>query len=163
MNERFVNIKVDREERPTRLHLHASGPGHDGPRRLADDGVPHPRDGVPFWRHLLPAGRSPGCRIPRSSRRWRSSTGSGVARREPGGPGAPRAPPPERARPGRRRTSSRSRCSTPRTRELRSEFDARHGGLGRAPKFPQPMAFDFLLRYWRHRMRPTRSGWCGRR
>ena len=34
---------------------------------------------------------------------------------------------------------------------LRSEFDARHGGLGRAPKFPQPMAFDFLLRYWRHR------------
>ena len=34
---------------------------------------------------------------------------------------------------------------------LRSEFDARHGGFGRAPKFPQPMAFDFLLRYWRHR------------
>jgi uncharacterized protein YyaL (SSP411 family) len=34
---------------------------------------------------------------------------------------------------------------------LRAEFDARHGGLGRAPKFPQPMAFDFLLRYWRRR------------
>ena len=34
---------------------------------------------------------------------------------------------------------------------LRSEFDARHGGFGRAPKFPQPMAFDFLLRYWRRR------------
>ncbi len=34
---------------------------------------------------------------------------------------------------------------------LRSEFDARYGGLGRAPKFPQPMAFDFLLRYWRRR------------
>ena len=32
---------------------------------------------------------------------------------------------------------------------LRGEFDARYGGLGRAPKFPQPMAFDFLLRCWR--------------
>jgi uncharacterized protein YyaL (SSP411 family) len=34
---------------------------------------------------------------------------------------------------------------------LSTEFDSRYGGLGRAPKFPQPMAFDFLLRYWRRR------------
>jgi uncharacterized protein YyaL (SSP411 family) len=33
-------------------------------------------------------------------------------------------------------------------RGLRREYDPRHGGLGGAPKFPQPMAFDFLLRHW---------------
>jgi len=32
---------------------------------------------------------------------------------------------------------------------LRGQFDPAHGGLGRAPKFPQPMTFDFLLRHWR--------------
>jgi hypothetical protein len=41
---------------------------------------------------------------------------------------------------------------------LRAEFDARHGGLGRAPKFPQPMAFDFLLRHWRRRDAPDALG-----
>ncbi|MGH7268361.1 MAG: thioredoxin domain-containing protein [Candidatus Rokuibacteriota bacterium] len=34
-------------------------------------------------------------------------------------------------------------------RALRGDFDPEHGGLGGAPKFPQPMAWDFLLRYWR--------------
>src|SRR5690606_12369910 len=30
---------------------------------------------------------------------------------------------------------------------LSEHFDARHGGWGAAPKFPQPMALEFLLRY----------------
>jgi hypothetical protein len=30
---------------------------------------------------------------------------------------------------------------------LRRRFDAHHGGWGGAPKFPQPMALEFLLRY----------------
>ena len=30
---------------------------------------------------------------------------------------------------------------------LRNGFDAEHGGFGTAPKFPQPMALDFLLRH----------------
>ncbi|UCG84295.1 MAG: thioredoxin domain-containing protein, partial [Dehalococcoidia bacterium] len=34
---------------------------------------------------------------------------------------------------------------------LKSEFDKRNGGLGTAPKFPQPMVFEFLLQYhYRH-------------
>ncbi len=30
---------------------------------------------------------------------------------------------------------------------LKRDFDFRHGGFGRAPKFPQPTALEFLLRY----------------
>jgi hypothetical protein len=32
---------------------------------------------------------------------------------------------------------------------LSGEFDAREGGMGRAPKFPQPMNWEFLLRFWK--------------
>jgi uncharacterized protein YyaL (SSP411 family) len=34
-------------------------------------------------------------------------------------------------------------------RGLAGSFDATHGGFGRAPKFPQPMTGEFLLRYHR--------------
>src|SRR5262249_15446822 len=30
---------------------------------------------------------------------------------------------------------------------LREQFDPTHGGFGQAPKFPQPMTLEFLLRY----------------
>jgi uncharacterized protein YyaL (SSP411 family) len=33
---------------------------------------------------------------------------------------------------------------------VRSSFDAEQGGFGGAPKFPQPMLLEFLLRAWRH-------------
>ncbi len=33
---------------------------------------------------------------------------------------------------------------------LASAFDARHGGFGGAPKFPAPMTLEFLLRSYRH-------------
>ncbi len=44
MNELFVNVKVDREERPDvdAIYMEAV-PGHDRARRLADDRVPHAR------------------------------------------------------------------------------------------------------------------------
>jgi uncharacterized protein YyaL (SSP411 family) len=32
---------------------------------------------------------------------------------------------------------------------ISQEVDEREGGLGRAPKFPQPMTWDFILRFWR--------------
>src|SRR5947208_15067992 len=31
---------------------------------------------------------------------------------------------------------------------LSGDFDAREGGMGRAPKFPQPMNWELLLRVW---------------
>ena len=30
---------------------------------------------------------------------------------------------------------------------MHGQFDQSYGGFGRAPKFPQPMALEFLLRY----------------
>jgi uncharacterized protein YyaL (SSP411 family) len=33
---------------------------------------------------------------------------------------------------------------------FRRSFDARLGGFGQAPKFPRPVQFDFLLRYYKH-------------
>jgi uncharacterized protein YyaL (SSP411 family) len=33
-------------------------------------------------------------------------------------------------------------------RQLRSDFDSKSGGLGQAPKFPQPMPFEYFLRYY---------------
>jgi uncharacterized protein YyaL (SSP411 family) len=35
-------------------------------------------------------------------------------------------------------------------RSLREDYDATYGGFGRAPKFPQSMALDFLLRMYLH-------------
>ncbi|HET9918336.1 MAG TPA: thioredoxin domain-containing protein [Ktedonobacteraceae bacterium] len=39
------------------------------------------------------------------------------------------------------------------SRELASEFDAVHGGFGHAPKFPNTMSLEFLLRMHLHRVR----------
>ena len=33
-------------------------------------------------------------------------------------------------------------------RAITSQFDDRHGGVGLQPKFPQPMTYEFLLRYY---------------
>ena len=60
MNELFVNIKVDREERPDlRQHLYAGSTGAHRSWRLADDGLPHARRGALFRWHVLPPGEPP--------------------------------------------------------------------------------------------------------
>lgn len=40
-------------------------------------------------------------------------------------------------------------------REFRSSFDSRYGGFGGAPKFPRPHDLMFLLRYWKKKNEPT--------
>ena len=56
MNDLFVNVKVDREERPDvdAVYMEAVQ-AMTGQRRLADDGVPHARRPAVLRRHLLPA------------------------------------------------------------------------------------------------------------
>src|SRR5581483_11610230 len=39
------------------------------------------------------------------------------------------------------------------SRELASEYDPAHGGFGNAPKFPNTMSLEFLLRMHLHRVR----------
>ena len=61
MNEHFVNIKVDREERPgPRPDLHVGRDGDDRARRLADVGVPHARAQAVLRRHVFSAVRLAG-------------------------------------------------------------------------------------------------------
>ena len=55
-NDLFVNVKVDREERPgPRLGLHGRRRHADRARWLADDGLPHARRRAVLRRHVLPA------------------------------------------------------------------------------------------------------------
>ncbi len=39
--------------------------------------------------------------------------------------------------------------------QLARTYDSRHGGFGGAPKFPQPMLLDFLMRTWLRRREPV--------
>jgi uncharacterized protein len=152
MNERFVNIKVDREERPDvdSIYMQAvqAMTGHGGwPMTvfLTPDGVPFyggtyfppaDRQGMPGFPRVLEAVAE----FYRERRGEASRVGQELLERLRQG---------ERVRAGGDLLTA-SVLDTA-YQGLRSEFDARHGGLGRAPKFPQPMAFDFLLRYWRRR------------
>jgi len=150
MNELFVNIKVDREERPDvdQIYMQAvqSMTGHGGwPMTvfLTPDGVPFYGGTYfpPVDRHGMPA-------FPRLlqgvAEAYRSRRGEVV---EAG-----------KQLLEQMRQSERLRVSSSLLTDgilfsayqgLSGEFDERQGGMGRAPKFPQPMTWDFLLRYWK--------------
>jgi uncharacterized protein YyaL (SSP411 family) len=152
MNELFVNVKVDREERPDvdAIYMQAvqAMTGRGGwPMTvfLTPEGVPfyggtyfppEDRHGLPGFPRVLQA----------VAEFYREKRGEAD---EVGRQLLERLRQAERARPGPDLLTRDILDEA--FRELRAEFDARHGGLGRAPKFPQPMAFDFLLRYWRRR------------
>ena len=152
MNERFVNIKVDREERPDvdSIYMQAvqSMTGHGGwPMTvfLTPDGVPFyggtyfppgDRHGMPGFPRVLQA----------VAEYYRDRRGEAT---QVGQELLDRLRQAERVRAGGDLLGPSVLDAA--YQGLRAEFDARHGGLGRAPKFPQPMAFDFLLRYWRRR------------
>ena len=141
MNERFVCIKVDREERPDvdAIYMDAvqAMTGHGGwPLNafLTPDGVPfyagtyfppEPRQGMPSWR----AGARR--RSPRRGATQREEIDAG--RR-----GDPAAPAGRGARWRRRRTSSTPPRSTPRSPALRARLRRRVRRLGRRAEVPAP-------------------------
>jgi uncharacterized protein YyaL (SSP411 family) len=159
MNEHFVNVKVDREERPDvdAVYMEATQAmtGHGGwPMTvfLTPDGEPF------FGGTYFPPEPRTACRLPpgaravaRPGRRARATTSRarGAARRRTCARGA-RAPVARAAhRP--------SRCSTRRAR-CASDVRPEHGGFGGAPKFPPSMVLEFLLRHRAHRA-DARSRW----
>lgn len=145
MNERFVNIKVDREERPDvdAIYMSATqamtGRGGwpmtvflDVDRRPFYAGTyfpSEPRHGMPSFTQLLTA----------ISEAWGQRRGElfdqaeqlteAISRPIPSGETPPDADSLQRA-----------------YGQLEQDFDAVNGGLGGAPKFPQQPALDFLLR-----------------
>jgi len=155
MNEHFVNVKVDREERPDvdAIYMQAvqSMTGHGGwPMTvfLTPEGVPfyggtyfppEDRHGLPGFPRVLRAVAE----VYRERRAEAEAVGrqllDHLRQAEHVGAGAD--------------LLTRDLLDAA-FRGLRAEFDPRHGGLGRAPKFPQPMVWDFVLRYWRRTGNP---------
>ena len=155
MNRDFVNVKVDREERPDVDHIYMqavqSMTGHGGwPMTvfLTPDGTPfyggtyfppQDRHGLPGFSKLLAAiadaWRSRRGEVERSARELTESLGQS-----------------ERLR----------RAATLLTEEIlfsafqgvSAQFDEEWGGLGGAPKFPQPMIWEFVLRFWKRSRNP---------
>jgi len=148
MNEYFVNIKVDREERPDvdALYMHAVQrmSGHGGwPMTvfLTPDGAPfyggtyfppRPRHGLPSFRQVIEsvraAYRDRRGEVDRSAADIRAALGRDMAMNP--GPGNPVDHQLHRARQG-----------------ITRHFDSVVPGFDGAPRFPQPMLLDFLLRY----------------
>jgi len=150
MNRLFVNIKVDREERPDvdQIYMQAvqSMTGHGGwPMTvfLTPEGVPFYGGTYfpPVERHGMPA-------FPRLlegvAEAYRARRGEVV---EAGKQLL------EQLRQGERLRSSNTLLTDEilfaAYQALSGEFDDREGGMGRAPKFPQPMNWEFLLRFWK--------------
>jgi len=148
MNESFVNVKVDREERPdidqvymaAALTLTGTG-GWPLTILMTPEKKPF------FAATYIPPGGEPGRTglldlIPRILHVWRERRGEVLAAADgmtallepgPSGPGL------------RSAEEALSRAAG----ELRYRFDREHGGFGTAPKFPAPHTLIFLLRLFR--------------
>ena len=147
MNERFVNVKVDREERPDLDAVYMEAvvalTGHGGwpmtvfltpagePFYGGTYYPPEPRHGLPSFRHVLEA----------IDEAWRERRGD-VSRSA------------AQLVEAVRRSAELRPSTDPLTesvlsgaeRSLGSTFEPVHGGWGRAPKFPNAPALEFLLR-----------------
>ena len=140
MNEHFVNVKVDREERPDLDAVYMDAvvalTGHGGwPMTvfLTPDGR------AVLRRHVLPARAAPRpAELPRRcSRRSRARTASGAPTSARSARAARRARSSGSADAARRRASrSTESLLGEAVRGLRASFDPEWGGFGRAPKFP---------------------------
>ena len=151
MNEKFVNIKVDREERPDLDGIYMQAvqamSGHGGwPMTMFL--LP---DGSPFYggtyfppddRHGLPSFR----RILTSVSEAYEQRRSGVVE---SADGLKQIYETNRARRAQRRSRLSPQLLETAHRSLAQRYDDCNGGFGGAPKFPATMTLDFLLRYWK--------------
>ncbi|HJR64438.1 MAG TPA: thioredoxin domain-containing protein [Gemmatimonadaceae bacterium] len=149
MNEHFVNIKVDREERPDLDAIYMTAvqamTGHGGwPMTvfLTPEGTPFyggtyfppdDRHGVPSFRRVM------------QSVYDAYTTRRGDIERT--------AQQVKQLYEQTARAASAAGSLTPVVleqayRSIARQYDVRHGGLTGAPKFPQAMSLDFLVRYW---------------
>src|SRR5438067_3301799 len=148
MNENFVNIKVDREERPdidavymTATQAMTGQGGWPMTCFLTPDGEPfhcgtyyppEPRPGMPSFRHLLVA-------VAQAWKERRGELRKGAEEivahlAEQTGPLA--------------EATVDDEALAAAVLKLRDEADPVHGGFGGAPKFPPSMVLEFLLRHY---------------
>ena len=152
MNERFVNIKVDREERPDLDNLYmAAVQAMTGQGGWPMSVFLTPDLRAVLRRHLLPPDRLPGdARFPpRPPERRASLEGASRMRSSPRPAGDDRA---DSAVLGVRSPRPRGAVGVRLARRRRASsgpdaYEPVHGGFGSAPKFPHPMDVRVLLRH----------------
>ncbi len=149
MNRHFVSVKVDREERPDLDAIYMQAV-----QMLAGQGgwpmtVFLTPDGAPFWggtyfppedRHGLPSFKNVLRAIADAWQNQRAEvleSGEGLRRQLQ-----------RRLEPRPERTPLSAEVLDAAAQGLLQQYDPRHGGFGGAPKFPPPMALEFLLRQW---------------
>jgi uncharacterized protein YyaL (SSP411 family) len=146
LNDAFVSIKLDREERPdldeiymTATQLLTESGGWPNSLFLTPEAKPFfagtyfppdDRHGRPGFARVLTAIREAWA-LRRAEVTQQAETLADAIRRQAGGGAAAGAPDPALA------DSLEA--------ELERRFDRRHGGFGRAPKFPSPANLSFLL------------------
>ncbi len=155
MNENFVNIKVDREERPDLDSIYMDAvhamTGHGGwPMTvfLTPDGEPFyggtyypptPRHGLPGFPQVLEgvaqAYRERADEVAQVARRLVEHLQATQQLQAGVGP-------------------LNDELLEMAYRQLRGNYDPVHGGFGVAPKFPQPMTLEFLLQYGHRTQNP---------
>ena len=150
MNESFVNIKVDREERPDIDDLYMTAcqmiTGSGG-WPLTIIMTPDKR---PFYAATYLPKRSGFGRIgmmeliPRIQLLWKSRRSDLIDSSREITAALKRV---SNSQPSRELGKNILRQAFD---DLSSRFDSVHGGFGNSPKFPTPHNFLFLLRYWRH-------------
>ena len=152
MNRHFVNVKVDREERPDVDAIYMKAvqalTGHGGwplTAFLTPAGEPYyggtyfppePRHGMPAFRQVLEATAQAYRHRPDEVARAAGELRT-LLERSSAPPSADGGPAPDAALLDRA------------FRAIAGQFDPINGGFGGAPKFPQPVVLDFLLRYHR--------------
>jgi uncharacterized protein len=147
LNDRFVAIKVDREERPdldqvymAAVQAMTGGGGWPMSVFLTPDGRPfyggtyypdEPRHGMPSFRQVLEG-------VDRAWREQRSEVEAAGGRLVQGLVDQARLPATAEA--------PRPELLAVAAAAIEASFDWANGGWGNAPKFPQPMTIEFLLR-----------------
>ena len=148
LNEHFVSIKVDREERPDldKIYMGATqamtgGGGWPMSVFITSDGKPfyagtyfpkEPRHNLPSFQQVLAA----------LAEVWDERRSDLISRGEQVVEALQRQQAAESDDGGLDPAVIESAYQA-----LRQRFDDRHGGWGGAPKFPQPMTLEFLLHY----------------
>ena len=158
MNEGFVPVKVDREERPDvdsvymrALQAMTGAGGWPLTIFLTPSGVPfyggtyfppERRHGMPSFREVLAAVRHAWehdrKHVEVSAQEIRKALERSATDRPKRKPDSEPAP-----------TALDAKLVGETAQALAASFDPVHGGFGGAPKFPQPMLISFLLRYHR--------------
>ncbi|MFC4002823.1 thioredoxin domain-containing protein [Prauserella oleivorans] len=155
MNENFVNIKVDREERPdldavymTATQAMTGQGGWPMTCFLTPDGEPFhcgtyyppvPAHGMPSFKQVLTA----------VAQAWRERPGE-----LKDGAGKIVSHIAEQTGPLREHPVDEETVSSA-VAKLRQETDPGHGGFGGAPKFPPSMVLEFLLRHYERTANPA--------